>query len=176
METIANRLRRPGTHCELDGRTDVAGRLKAASYTARHAATIKIDFIEDPFSGMWKPVRRKTESGLIFRVDALDQIYYRKIFSLLEQRRLLGRVARVKDLIDLYALHRYHRSLERTMALFRRLPVPAGEEELVMILADLTASEVQAGIRLVPSVFTATEIVSGLKMAGNKLLRKGEGL
>ena len=147
IEGVVNFLRREGFICELSGRTDEPGRIRAASYTVKGNLPIKVDFLEDPFSGMWKPVDRKTESGLSFRVDSPDQVYYRKFFSLLEQWHRTGRIQRGKDLMDLYVLHSCHRRIEETLALFRKNHVPHDEEKIVMILSSIRRGEVPEKVR-----------------------------
>ena len=161
IEEIVNYLRKAGFRCELVARSDLPRRLKAATYTVSSHDPIKVDFLEDPFSGMWDPVQRKTESGLSFRVDALDQIYYRKLFSLLEQWHRTREITRTKDLVDVYSLHRYHRSLEATIPLFRKNHVPVDEEKLIMILAGLKKKGLEG------------DVWKALKTSGEKLLREG---
>ncbi len=101
IEGIINSLRQAKWTCELSGTTDAPHLLKAASYTIRLQKNrpLKIDFLEDHFSGMWNPVDRSTESGVRFRVDALDQIYYRKLFCLMEAASHSHKAVRVKDLM-----------------------------------------------------------------------------
>ena len=65
VEGIINFLRKAGLICELVGRTDKKGHLKIASYLI---GSVKIDFLEDPFTGMWKPIKKKAESGIFFRL------------------------------------------------------------------------------------------------------------
>lgn len=173
IEGIVNRLRKQGIRCELVGRTDQVNCLKVASYTVEKIPPIKVDFLEDPFSGMWKPIRKTTESKLSFRVDALDQIYYRKLFSLLEQWHRGAEITRMKDLLDLYWLHKRHRSLEKTIRSFRTQHVPIDEEKIIMILVSLKEKPIQQGLKSLALFCNAVELCSTLKTAGENLLKEG---
>lgn len=176
VESIISFLRKKGgLSCELVTQSDVSGHLKAAIYTTSKQNPIKIDFLEDPFAGMWRPVRRKAESGIVFRVDALDQIYYRKIFSLIEQWYKNRKIRRLKDLVDLYCLHRYHRSIEKTVAFYHKNHVPVNEEKLLLILDTLNKREMiqKSGDIINLNKFNLTEVYEGLKKAGENLLKKG---
>lgn len=172
IEAVIGHLRRRGLVCELIGRTDRPDRLKAASYIIG-SCPIKVDFIEDPFSGMWDPVSRKSDSGITFRIDALDQIYYRKFFSLLEQWHHSREVARTKDLLDLYCLHRYHRSIEGTLALFRKNHVPIDEEKMMMIFAAVKKADLEKGLKDLGASVSAEEICAALKKTSDRLFRRG---
>lgn len=174
-EWIATFLRKSGFICELMGRTDRPDRLKAASYEVKKKRPIKVDFLEDPFSGMWSPVTKRTETGVPFRVDDLDQIYYRKLFSLLEQWHRARTVSRVKDLVDLYWLHRYHQSIEKTVFLFQREHVPVDEEKIIMILSTLKKKDVEIDLKTLGLSLKAEELLSTLKRSAERLLRKGLG-
>lgn len=173
IEAVVNRLRKTGWVCELVGRTDEPGRLKAASYTIRKKHPVKLDFLEDPLSGMWGPVVRKTESGVSFRVDDLDQIYYRKFFSLLEQWHRTHEIGRIKDLVDIYCLHQNHRSIDRTILMFRRHHVPIDEEKIIMILAGLKKKEIEEGLRYLEVSLNTGALHDTLKRCSELLLKEG---
>lgn len=176
IEGIVQKLRKTGMICEVIGKSDQPGRLMAVSYVIcppsyRHP--IKIDFLEDPFSGMWKPESRSTESGLSFRIDAIDQIYYRKFFSLLEQWHRTHGINRIKDLIDIYALHQYHRSIEQTVGLFRKNHVPLDEEKMIMILGSISKKEISEHLAVLTTSFEANVIWKTLKQSSENMLKKG---
>jgi len=175
VEGIVNRLRRSGLICELVGRADQTGRLKVASYAVRQRRrfSIKVDFMEDPFSGMWKPVLKTDESGIRFRVDALDQIFYRKFYSLVEQRVRTGAIHRMKDLADLYTLHQFHRSLEKTILFFRKNHVPIEEEKLIMIFSELKKSELEEGLQILSSSFKGKLLWKTFRQCADNLLKEG---
>ncbi|MFQ5454736.1 MAG: hypothetical protein ACE5EA_00865 [Nitrospirota bacterium] len=65
--------------------------------------SLKVDFLEDPFSDMWQPQIRRdyTESPVL--VDALELIYYRKLYAVTYGSHPLSE--RIKDLVDLYFLN-----------------------------------------------------------------------
>lgn len=173
IEGIVNFLRRSGLICELVGRTETPGRLKAASYTISGELPIKVDFLEDPFSGMWKPVKRRTETRVSFRIDALDQIYYRKFFSLLEQWHRTKEIGRMKDLVDLYWLHQSHRSIEKTIALLRKNHVPIVEEKIILILGGLKKSDLKEGIKGMAVAVSGEEIWKSFQQCAESMLKKG---
>lgn len=177
VEKMAALLRMSGIPCELVTQSEKPGHLKAAIYNAGDPIQIKIDFLEDPFTGMWNPITRKTESEIAFRVDALDQIYYRKLFALIEQWHKTRRISRTKDLVDLYAFFRYHRNLEKTLAYYRENHVPIPEEKLIMILGSLNKKNLIEGGKKILRLtgFGLDEVYDGLKKAGEELLRKGLG-
>lgn len=164
VDLVINALRKEAFLCDLVGRTDEPGRLKFAGYViTQDKVSVKVDFLEDPFSGMWLPVHRKSDSGLVFEVDHPDQIYYRKFYSLLEQWHHTKKIRREKDLIDLYFLHRYHQKIERTMVLYRRNHVPIDEEKIIMILGSLKRGSLREIYR------------RALVRASNLLLKEGLG-
>lgn len=175
VEQIVNHLRQHGFVCELVGRADQAGHLKIASYTVGTEPVIKVDFLEDPFSGMWTPIERTSDSHLCFRVDALDQIYYRKFFSLLEQWARARSIVRIKDCVDLYCLHCHHRSIEDTVDLFRRTHVPIDEEKLIMILSKINQKDLQLGLNSLVCTYQAPEIAQAFKQTTKTLLKRGLG-
>lgn len=176
VEAIVNFLRNKVFQCEFAGKTDLPGRLKIASYSiCKDQTAIKVDFLEDPFSGMWLPVERQTESGALFKVDALDQLYYRKFFSLLEQWHRIGKIQRIKDLIDLYVLHKNHRTIEKTIALFRKNHVPVDEEKIILIFAALKISEIHSGIKNLKCDIKADALWKELNLVAENLVQKGFG-
>lgn len=97
-------LRTKGFICEEIERADKEGQIKYIIFVVSYAdAAIKLDFLDDPFSGMWEPAMRKdyTDSPVI--VDAIELIYYRKLYSITYGKHLLNE--RPKDLVDLYFLN-----------------------------------------------------------------------
>ncbi len=67
---------------------------------------IRLDFVEDVFSGCWLPQKAKTvDTGIEFMVDSLEAILHKKlyaVYSMLER----DMEARPKDLLDLFILFR----------------------------------------------------------------------
>ncbi len=176
VEGIVQKLRKTGMICESTGRSDEPGRLMAASYVmspSSHQHPVKVDFLEDPFTGMWNPVTRSTETKISCRLDHLDQIYYRKFFSLLEQWHHTRGIHRIKDLVDLYALHHYHRSLEKTLELFRKHHVRLDEEKIIMILGTVTKGEIAEGLSNLACHFKADKVWKALQQSSKKALKKG---
>lgn len=173
IERIAIGLRRSGLICELIGRSAQPGRLKYAGYTVGWSRPIKIDFLEDPFSGMWEPKARKTDSGVSFRVDSLDQIYYRKFYSILEQWHKARMIARMKDLVDLYCLHRYHRGIEKTAELFRRNHVPLEEEKIIMIFVHLKEKELIQGFQKAGLPFNGSDVFRTFRGCSENMVKRG---
>ena len=173
VEKVVGYLRGYGVVCELVGRTNLPGRLKAASYVAGSENAVKIDFLEDPFSGMWKPTVKKTESGVRFRVDALDQIAYRKFFSLLEQWHKSRSISRAKDLVDLYLLHTKHRPIEKTLKLYRRQNVPIDEEKLILLLSKLEPKIMEKELKRLDISISADRIGEAFGRVAERLVKKG---
>ena len=175
IEGMIGGLRRKGWICELAGTTNMPHLLKAASYTVRWKRNrpLKIDFLEDPFSGMWPPVKRSTESGIPFRVDNLDQIYYRKFFALMEAAAQKGRPARTKDLVDLFYLHRQHRKLPEFVAYLRKNHVPLQEEKIIMTLCRLKKGDMERGLKNLSVEISTHEVWETLQTAGRDLLNQG---
>lgn len=175
IEKVATLLRKQGITCELAIRSDLPGHLKAVAYSMGDGIQIKVDFLEDPFTGMWNPIKNKTDTGVVCRIDTLDQIYYRKIFSLMEQWHKSRKIRRIKDLVDLYALHRYHRTIEKTVVFYRKNHVPIDEEKLIVILGSLRKEEIIRGFENISNLkgFDLTQVYDGLKRAGDNLLKKG---
>lgn len=173
IEKIARSLSRSGLICELIGRSAQPGRLKYAGYSVGLDLPIKIDFLEDPFAGMWAPEILKTESGVPFRVDSLDQIYYRKFFSVLEQWHKARMIARMKDLVDLYCLHRYHRSIEKTVELFRRHHVPIQEEKLIMIFAHFKKMDLVEGFKKAGLLFQGEDVFRTFRECCDNMVKRG---
>lgn len=175
IEKIMILLRKEGFSCKLSTQSARPGHLAAAIYEIGRKTRIKVDFLEDPFSGMWNPVQRKSDAGYTFRVDALDQIYYRKFFALIEQWHKIRRIRRTKDLVDLYALHRYHRSIEKTVEYYRRHRVPVLEEKLIVIFDSLDEDDLKGRSADIAGLqkFNLAEVCRRLKRAGENLLNKG---
>lgn len=146
IETV-NALRKSGLFFDLVGKTDQPGRLKIAAYVASSPPHVKIDFLEDHLSGMWPSEKRTSESGLVFEVDSPDQIYYRKLYSILEQKHRLEKVMREKDLVDLYILHTYHCPMEKTVAFYRKNHISFDTEGLMMVLDGLKKGDVEETYR-----------------------------
>lgn len=172
---IINSLRQADWTCELTGTTDAPHLLKVASYVVRWKKNrpLKIDFLEDPFSGMWNPVNRPTESGVHFRVDALDQIYYRKLFVLMERASRSNKTVRIKDLVDIYYLHTKHQNLLKTIAYLRKNHVPIQEEKIIMVLCNLKKPDLKQGLKDLSVDVSTDEVWQTLRSTGHKLLQEG---
>lgn len=172
VEQIIRHLRKKGLTCELTGTSDEPGHLKAVSYVLGVHYPVKADFLEDPFSGMWLSHRRKTESGLSFRVDHPDQIYYRKIFSILEQWHRTKSVGRVKDLVDLYYLDRDHRPLDETLRMYRKEHIPVDEEKLILAMGHLKSNGLKKGLKEMGNALDAAKMLTVFRRRADNLLRK----
>lgn len=98
-------LRTKGFICEEIERADIKGQIKYIIFVVSPAngLSLKMDFIEDPFSGMWEPVMRRDYTDSPVLIDALDLIYYRKLYAVTYGKQSL--TDRVKDLVDLYFLN-----------------------------------------------------------------------
>lgn len=98
-------IRTRGFICEEIERADQEGQIKYIIFVISSAdgTSLKLDFLEDPFSGTWEPIARRdyTESPVL--VDALELIYYRKLYAVTYGRH--STAERVKDLVDLYFLN-----------------------------------------------------------------------
>ena len=67
-------------------------------------SVIKVDFVEDVFSGCWLPqTRRSVDTGVRFRVDSLEAILHKKLYAVYSCT-LSGKTIRDKDVVDLYVL------------------------------------------------------------------------
>jgi predicted nucleotidyltransferase component of viral defense system len=101
---INQELRNRGFICEEIERADKEGLIKYIMLVVTfNGASLKMDFLEDPFSGMWEPGMRKDYTHSPVLVDALELIYYRKLYAITYGRHPL--TERVKDLVDLYFLN-----------------------------------------------------------------------
>ncbi len=71
---------------------------------SKYKNIIRIDFVDDVFSGCWLPVKMKTlDSGIEFNVDALEAILHKKLYAVYNTK-MLGKEPRTKDLVDIYVL------------------------------------------------------------------------
>lgn len=102
---INQNLRLKGFICEETERADKEGQIKYIFFviSSSGGVSLKLDFLEDPFSSMWEPRMRKDYTTNPVYVDALELIYYRKLYSVTYGRDPLGE--RVKDIVDLYFLN-----------------------------------------------------------------------
>lgn len=176
VEAQINRLRKSGLLCELVGRTDQPGLLKIASYTVKLTKPIKVDFLEDPFSGMWRPVLKKNEMGVAFRVDALDLIYYRKFYALLEQTaKTGGTIVRIKDLVDLYYLHQTYQSIPDRLAYYRRHNIALPDEKLMLIFSKIKRGQLSANLPALSVTVTADELQAAFSDVVDELTERGLG-
>ena len=186
VSQVISFLRKSGFVCEVIGRSDQAGQMKVDSYaitssqsktcrseTCRLETPLKIDFLEDPFSGMWPVQKKKTESGVSFKVDHLDQIYYRKIYSILVQWYSEKKIQRVKDLVDLYELHTRHRPMDEMIEMLIKEHVPIHEEKLILALTDLKKEDIKTDLRLLHSSVGAADLCRVFKQSMEKLIKKG---
>ncbi|HBF12752.1 MAG TPA: hypothetical protein DDW49_05095 [Deltaproteobacteria bacterium] len=158
---------------EMIGQTNLPSRLKVASYAAGKGLKIKVDFLEDPFSGMWNPTLKKAESGLTFRVDSIEQIFYRKFYSLLEQYHQTNTITRFKDIIDLYTLHSHYKKIGKVFDYYRKHNVSMNEEKIILIFGQITKKQVQEGLNLIKVDASSEEIYRTLKEVSKKLMREG---
>ena len=176
VSQVISFLKKAGFVCDVIGRADQAGHLKVDSYaitSSQSKTPLKVDFLEDPFSGMWPVKKRKTQSGVSFKVDHLDQIYYRKIYSILAQLHSEKKIQRVKDLVDLYELHTKHRTLDKTIEMLIRDHVPIHEEKLILSLANLKKDDLKVEIKLLGVGVMAADICRAFKWSMEKLIKKG---
>lgn len=71
---------------------------------SKHKDIIKIDFIDDIFSGCWLPVKMKTtDTGVEFKVDNLEAILHKKLYAVYNNKMKFEK-PRTKDIIDIYIL------------------------------------------------------------------------
>lgn len=178
IEGIVNHLiKKEKFTCELVGKTDRPGRLKVVAYNIGQKIEVKVDFLEDPFSGMWKPQQRKSNTGIVLPVDHLDQIYYRKFYSIIEQKHRIGQIYRAKDLVDLYFLHRRYRTIEKTIAYYDKNHVPMNVEKLTMSFCQIKKRDFQDihKLKIMSKEFDLKKAVECFNLAGENLLKKALG-
>ena len=165
--------------CKLAGKTDRPERLRVAAYFVETGLgePVKVDFLEDHFSGMWSPEDKKSDSGIPLRVDVLDQIYYRKLYSIIEQRHRLGIITRTKDLVDLFFLHKRHRTIENTIDYYEENNVPMNVEKLMIILSEISEKDFSGmeKMKLSSKKFDFKKAVKSFNMAGEHLAQKTLG-
>jgi predicted nucleotidyltransferase component of viral defense system len=101
---INQNLRFKGFICEEIERADRAGQIGYIFFVVASptGVSIKVDFLEDPFTGMWEPQMRKDYTANPVQVDALELIYYRKLYAVTYGKHPLAE--RIKDIVDLYFL------------------------------------------------------------------------
>lgn len=75
-----------------------------AVVTPRGGVPIRVDFVEDVFSGCWLPQEMKSvDTSVDFRVDSLEAILHRKLYAVYSNT-MKGEPPRGKDAVDLYML------------------------------------------------------------------------
>ncbi|MEW6417436.1 MAG: nucleotidyl transferase AbiEii/AbiGii toxin family protein [Nitrospirota bacterium] len=67
---------------------------------------VKVDFVEDIFSGCWLPQKMKTlETHVEFTVDSLEAILHKKLYAIYSNK-MHNKPPRTKDILDIYILFR----------------------------------------------------------------------
>lgn len=105
-KTVNRNLRLNGFICEETERVDKQGQIKYIIFiiTSPKGESIKVDFLEDPFSGMWEPQARGDYTSHPVYVDSIELIYYRKLYAVTYGKHLIS--DRIKDVVDLYFLNK----------------------------------------------------------------------
>lgn len=172
VEKVINTLRSKNLKCRQIGSTDKPGLLRAASYACAVGQEIKLDFLEDPFSGMWDPVKKQFGEGGTILVDHIDQIYYRKLYSVLHSGKLTSG-QRTKDLVDIYYLHGRHKPLLSFMKYLRDENVPLPEGEIAFYLDRLDYDEFRQGMQMLEVSDPAETIYRKLKETASAIFEEG---
>jgi len=80
---------------------------------------IRVDFVEDIFSGCWLPQRMKTHDTRVeFNVDPLEAILHKKLYAVYSNR-LRHAAPRTKDILDIFILLRDTFRLEVVREFYR---------------------------------------------------------
>lgn len=166
-------LQQSGIRCEFLGKTDVPDRFKFCAYLIGDTLPIKTDFLEDPLSGMWNPLEKKSDSGLSFRIDHKDQIYYRKFYAVLEQWYKHQTIRRIKDIVDLYILHTQYRSIEDTIDYYLKEHVPIDVEKLMLIFDSFNPEILEEALNEMGVSVKSKKLISTFKKCSDNLLKKG---
>lgn len=75
-----------------------------AVVTPHGGVPIRVDFVEDVFSGCWLPVQMKTvDSGVSFRVDSIEAILHKKLYAIYSNT-MKSEPPRGKDAVDVFML------------------------------------------------------------------------
>lgn len=65
---------------------------------------VKVDFVEDVFSGCWLPERMKTvDTGIEFRIDSPEAILHKKLYAVYSNK-MQEKEPRTKDVLDICVL------------------------------------------------------------------------
>jgi len=102
-------LSKHGFHVQVLGALEETGKANTLSaIVSKNQSGIRVDFIEDFFSGMWLPQQIKTQYGGFF-IDHIDAIRHKK-FYIVESSLRQNMPLRGKDVFDLLCLcyNRWH--------------------------------------------------------------------
>lgn len=90
----------------------------SAFIISKKRVIVRVDFVEDVFSGCWAPSVLKTvDTGINFRVDDLEAILHKKLFAVYSSY-MMEKPIRSKDLVDLYMLFNNSFDLDKTRAFY----------------------------------------------------------
>lgn len=173
ISQIMTYLKQSGIQTEFVGKTNKKYFIKVASYVVGNKTPIKVDFLEDPFSGMWNPSFKKNGSNLSFRVDHIDLIYYRKFFSIAEQYTKNGQIHRIKDLVDLYCLHHNYKKIENRILFYTSHSIPIDIEKIILSFSSVKLKEIKKQIKISHIDFNADELYNFIQITANQLVNLG---
>lgn len=116
-------LKHKGFHIENVGVSDVSEGGNTLFHTAfivfKNKTPLRLDFVEDVFSGCWLPQKLKTvDSKVKFRVDNIEAILHKKIYAVYSNY-MSNKLPRGKDVVDLYVLLTQTFNLNDVAALYR---------------------------------------------------------
>lgn len=91
----------------------------AAFVVHKNKAPVKIDFVEDAFSGCWLPQKLRTiDSKVEFRVDNIEAILHKKLYAVYSNY-MKKKLPRGKDVVDLYILLTQTFDFDKVAALYK---------------------------------------------------------
>ena len=114
-------LAEKGLHVEVLGRSDPPALFGLHCLVSRPVSpqAVRVDFVEDPFSGAWLPLwMRARDTGVRFRVDPLEAILHKKLYAVYSCA-MRNEPPRTKDIVDLYVLFRDVFDLETVRKFYR---------------------------------------------------------
>ncbi len=174
VEKTVNALRRKGLICKQTGVTDRPGLLKAVSYLFSMERELKVDFLEDPFSGMWTPVKKKIAQDVEISVDHIEQIYYRKLYAVIHAGKS-SRSQRVKDLVDLYYLHLRHRPVVEFLKYIAQENIALPEGEIAYCLDRVDRDQFLQGIEMMDIEVDGDIIYQAIREISATIFEEGLG-
>jgi len=87
--------------------------------TESNKCPVKLDIVEDVFSGCWLPLKLKTvDTGIEFRVDSLEAILHKNLYAVYNNR-LQNMKPRTKDIIDIFVLFKDRFNLRETRRFYK---------------------------------------------------------